>query len=463
MSDTQVEDVVLSNLIHNEEYTRKTLPYLSPDYFTDQSYRLLFGLINDHFQQYNKCPTPVEIKIGLDDTDVVADVMESSLAIFKDIEKPTHTVDQQWLLDTTEKFCQDKAIYNSVMDSISILNGDSDKDRGAIPDMLKDALSVSFDTDLGQDYLEDAKSRYEYYHRTVSKLPFDLDYFNKITNGGLNNKTLTVILAPTGVGKTHAMCHFAASHLSMGKNVLYITLEIEEAEIGKRIDANLLGISLDELLEIPESTFEARIEKLKSKTCGKLIIKEYPAASVNANHFRHYLRELRIKKNFKPDIVYIDYINLCTSARMKMTGDSYGYVKAIAEEFRGLGQSEETRIFTATQTNRDGYGSSDLTLKNTAESFGLPATADFMFAMIRTEELDSMGQLLVKQLKNRMGDETKHRRFVIGSDRYHMTLFDVDESEQEDLMQDGPVMEQTDFGVGMKRESEMQMKFRDFK
>jgi len=462
MSDTQVEDVVLSNLIHNESYARQVIPYLQPDYFTDLSYRHLFGLIVQHFQHYNKCPTPTELKVELEKTDVVSDVMESCLAIFKDIAKPVHVVDQQWLLDTTEQLCKDKAVYNAVLESISILDGNVKKDRGVIPEILRDALSVSFDSSIGHDYLKDYKDRYDYYHRKIERLSFDLEYFNKITNGGIPNKTLSVCLAPTGVGKTHMMCHFAASHLSMGKNVLYVTLEIDEKEISKRIDANLMGITLDDLMTIPEDVFNNRMEKLGSKTSGRLIVKEYPAASVNANHLRHLLRELRIKENFHPDIVYIDYINLCTSARMKMTGDSYGYVKSIAEELRGLGQEVGTRIFTATQTNRDGYGNSDIDLKNTAESFGLPATADFMFAAIRTEDLDAMGQMMIKQLKNRFGDETRFRRFVIGSDRHMMTLFDVDDNEQKDLM-NSPLMDQTPVGISMKGETDLREKFRDFK
>jgi archaellum biogenesis ATPase FlaH len=365
--------------------------------------------------------------------------------------------DEEWLLKQTEKYCQDKAIYNAIMESIQVIDGKSDKDKGALPEILSDALAVSFDTNIGHDFLEDFESRYDFYHKVVERQPFDLDYFNRITRGGIPRKTLNVILAGTGVGKTLMMCHFAASNLMQGKNVLYVTLEMAEERIAERIDANLMGVPLNDLSTYPKDTYETKLNRIKGKTAGKLIVKEYPTASIGSGHLRHLLNELKLKKNFMPDIIYIDYLNLCVSSRIRMGANvnTYSYVKAIAEELRGLAVEFNLPIFTATQTNRTGFTSSDVGLEDTSESFGLPATADFMFAAISNEELESLGQLLIKQLKNRYNDPGLHRRFVVGVDRSRMKLYDVEQNAQNNIgpdIADKPVMDNTEFGEGLKRE-----------
>jgi archaellum biogenesis ATPase FlaH len=365
--------------------------------------------------------------------------------------------DEEWLLKQTEKYCQDKAIYNAIMESIQVIDGKSDKDKGALPEILSDALAVSFDTNIGHDFLEDFESRYDFYHKVVERQPFDLDYFNRITRGGIPRKTLNVILAGTGVGKTLMMCHFAASNLMQGKNVLYVTLEMAEERIAERIDANLMGVPLNDLSTYPKDTYETKLNRIKGKTAGKLIVKEYPTASIGSGHLRHLLNELKLKKNFMPDIIYIDYLNLCVSSRIRMGANvnTYSYVKAIAEELRGLAVEFNLPIFTATQTNRTGFTSSDVGLEDTSESFGLPATADFMFAAISNEELESLGQLLIKQLKNRYNDPGLHRRFVVGVDRSRMKLYDVEQNAQNNIgpdISDKPVMDNTEFGEGLKRE-----------
>ena len=448
-----IEDLIFSNLIHNEGYLRNVSPFLNNEYFPPE-YHTLYGVIIEFFTRYNKPPTKAAIKIELDNLELSQDKYEKSLDIIGRLQGVDE--DYDWLVKKTEKYCQDKAIYNAIMESILIIDGKSSKDKGALPEILSDALGVSFDTNVGHDFLDDYERRYEFYHEKVERLPFDIDYMNTITRGGIPRKTLNVILAGTGVGKTLMMCHFAASHLMEGRNVLYITLEMAEERIAERIDANLMDVPLRDLETYPKETYHTKINRLKSKTQGKLLIKEYPTASVGSGHFRHLLNELKLKKKFIPDIIFIDYLNLCTSSRMKMGGsvNTYSYIKSIAEELRGLAVENNLPIFTATQTNRTGFTSSDVGLEDTSESFGLPATADFMIAAISTEELDGMNQIMIKQLKNRYGDPALHRRFVVGIDRSRMKLHNVDQSEQtlNPDIADTPVMDNSDFGSGLKRE-----------
>jgi len=451
---SNVETLIIANLTRNEEFVRSVLPYIQETYFTDSSYKILFNEISKYFQQYNKVPPLSALKIELNNISLSADVYNKCIEVIEET-KEIVDVDFEWLKTQTEKFCQDRAIYNAIMESIKIINNESKLDKGAIPNLLQDALSVCFDANIGHDFLEDYDSRFDFYNEVLERIPFDIDFLNKITRGGIPRKTLNVILAGTGVGKTLMMCHFAAANLMQGKNVLYITLEMAEERISERIDANLLNIPLNELDTTPKEAYISRIERLKKKTQGKLIVKEYPTASAGAGHFRHLLNELRMKKDFIPDIIYIDYLNLCSSSRMKLGAsvNSYTYIKAIAEELRGLAIEFDLPIFSATQTNRTGFGNSDVGLEDTSESFGLPQTADFMIAAISGEELESLGQLLIKQLKNRYNDPALHRRFVIGVDRSRMKLFDVEQSAQENVMKDtGPVMDNTSFGAGMKRE-----------
>lgn len=456
MSDISIEDLIFSSLIHNEDYVRTTLPYIKPEYFVNNEYRIIFGLIEEHFIKYNVAPTQAALKIELDNLTLNQDSYADVVQCIGRLQK--QDTDYDWLLSQTEKYCQDKAIYNAIMESIQVIDGKvKDKDKGALPEILSEALSVSFDQHIGHDFIEDADARYEFYHQKVERLPFDIDYLNKITRGGIPRKTLNVILAGTGVGKTLMMCHFAAANLMAGKNVLYITLEMAEERISERIDANLMSIPLNDLETYPRETYQTKIKRIRDKTSGKLIVKEYPTASVGSGHFRHLLNELKMKKKFVPDIIYIDYLNLCTSARIKggANVNSYTLVKSIAEELRGLAVEYNLPIFTATQTNRTGFTSSDVGLEDTSESFGLPATADFMFAAISSEELESLGQLLIKQLKNRYNDPGLYRRFVVGVDRPRMKLYDVEQGAQDNVgpnIDDKPVMDNSAFGERLKAE-----------
>ena len=452
---TNIEQTIIKNIITNEEFMRKVLPFIRPDYF-EGTYRQLFKEVAKFVAKYNKLPTSESFKIELDQSDSFNEeqyrhAVEIIPQLF-DGEK----VDQQWLFDTAEKWCQDRALYNAVMESISIIDGKHQSlTKNALPDILTKALGVSFDTNIGHDYIENFEERYEFYHRDEERLPFDLDYFNKITKGGLPNKTLNICLAGTGVGKSLFMCHCAAANLTDGKNVLYLTMEMAEERIAERIDANLLDLPIDQITNLSKTMFAERVHGLSKRTNGKLIIKEYPTGQANAAHFRALLNELKLKRSFQPDIIYIDYLNICASSRMKGMGgaiNSYNYIKAIAEEIRGLAVEFDVPIVSATQTTRSGYGNSDVGLEDTSESFGLPATADLMFALISTEELEGMGQLAVKQLKNRYNDPTYKKRFVIGVDRSKMKLFDVNEGEQT-LIDDTPTFDKT--GVNER--------FKDFK
>lgn len=430
-----IEQVIFTNLVENESFARKTIPFLKQEYFSSRADKALYGMINDFVDQYNKIPTKQALLIELDSLrDHTEDEVKSIRNTIESIEPKE--VDEQWLVDQTEKFCQDRAIYNAITKAIQISDGKGNESRGAIPQLLSDALAVSFDQNIGHDYMDDADARYEYYHDVVERVPFDLDILNKITKGGLPRKTLNIALAGTGVGKSLFMCHCASGHLARGLNVLYITMEMAEEEIAKRIDANLLNVTMDELLLLPKDVFEKKMARVKKHTKGKLLVKQYPTSSAGSANFRHLMNELKLKKSFKPDVVYIDYLNICTSSRMKMGGsvNSYTYVKAIAEELRGLAIEFEVPIISATQTTRSGYSNTDVGLEDTSESFGLPATADFMFALISTEELQEMNQLMVKQLKNRYSDLANLRRFVIGIDRAKMRLYDVEQSAQNDVV-----------------------------
>jgi len=452
LTEVNMEEMILSNLLNNENYIRNVSPFLKKEYFSHSNVTV-FRLIFDYFTQYNNSPTKHALKIELDNLSVNQDNYDYSIDLIGRLN--TSEDDIEWLTEKTEKWCQDKAIYNAIMESIQVIEGNSKKDKGALPEILSDALAVSFDTHIGHDFLEDSQQRYDFYHQKVERTSFDIDLFNTITRGGVPRKTLNVILAGTGVGKTLMMCHFAAANMMEGKNVLYITLEVAEERIAERIDANLMDIPLNELETYPKQTFETKIDRIRKKTEGKLVIKEYPTASVGAAHFRHLLNELKLKKKFSPDIIYIDYLNLCISSRMKMGGvvNSYTLVKAIAEELRGLAVENNLPIFTATQTNRTGFTSSDVGLEDTSESFGLPATADFMVAAISSEELEGMNQIMIKQLKNRYGDPSMHRRFVVGVDRSRMKLYNA-ENQQAVIpsIDDKPVMDNSDFGAGLKRE-----------
>ena len=450
-----IEQTIFANLTFNEDYARKVIPFIKKEYFQSRIDQTLFTIIAKFVDKYNSFPTKTALVVEVDS--YVGLTEDESEKLTKQIESlEDKPADLQWLLDETEKFCQDKAIYNAIYQSIGILDDKNGKeDKGAIPLILSDALGISFDNHIGHDLLEDIDSRYEYYHRKENRVPFDLDYLNRITKGGIPNKTLNIILAGTNVGKSLFMCHCAASNVTKGKNVLYITMEMAEERIAERIDANLLNVSLDELSLLPRDVYEKKIERVKSATPGKLIIKEYPTASAGSAHFRHLLNELKLKKNFVPEIIYIDYLNICASSRLKYGANvnSYTYIKAIAEELRGLAVEFNVPIVSATQTTRSGFTSSDLGLEDTSESFGLPATADLMIALISTEELQEMNQLMVKQLKNRYGDPAIHRRFVIGVDRAKMKLYDVEQHAQDDVLDDKPVFDNSDSGrrIGSER------------
>lgn len=461
-----IENSIFSNLVFKEDYARKTLPFLKEAYFQNRLDKVLFKLIDDYVTKYNSLPSKAALDIEAQSVSGINDE-ELKLLQGKVQELKEDNSDLQWLLDQTEKFCQDKAIYNAIMDSIQILNGDNgNKTKNSIPTILSDALSVSFDTHIGHDFLSDYEQRYEFYHQKEKRIPFDLDYFNTITKGGLPLKTLNVALAGTGVGKSLFMCHCAAANLMNGNNVLYITMEMAEEKIAERIDANLLNEPMDMLSMLPKDAYDKKIERVKNKTLGKLIIKEYPTAAAGAAHFRHLLNELKLKRNFIPDIIYIDYLNICMSSRLKYGSNvnSYTYIKSIAEEIRGLAVEFNVPIVSATQTTRSGYTNTDLGLEDTSESFGLPATADFMFALITTEELEDLGQILVKQLKNRYNDPSMHRKFIVGVDRSKMRLYNVEQSAQEDIIDDGPIFDKSASGERLKTEKKFdKFSFDDFK
>ena len=435
----KVEFLILRNLLHNEQYVRKVIPFIKSEYFEDNNQKVVFEEILKFVQEYNQPATKEVLSIEIENRQ---DINETS---FKEIVQIISYLDDvptefNWLVDTTEKWCRDRAIYLALMDSIHIADGkDEKKNRDSIPSILSDALAVSFDTNVGHDYLLDYEKRYESYHRKEDKIEFDLEYFNKITKGGLPNKTLNIALAGTGVGKSLFMCHVASSVLLQGRNVLYITLEMAEERIAERIDANLLNVPIQDIAELPKQMFENKVTNLAKKTQGTLIIKEYPTASAHSGHFKSLLNELALKKSFRPDIIFIDYLNICSSSRFRggSNVNSYTLVKSIAEELRGLAVEFNVPIVSATQTTRSGYGSSDVELTDTSESFGLPATADLMFALISTEELEGLGQILVKQLKNRYNDPTIHKRFVVGIDRAKMRLYDCEQSAQQDILDNG--------------------------
>ena len=438
----RIETLILKNLIHNEEYSRKVLPFLNKDYFLEHTDKLLYQQIESFITKYNNLPTKEALVIELDNTPLKDEEFENVSELITHLEgEKDEKSDLSWLLETTEKFCQDKAIYNAVVSSIKILDEPekSKDDKGAIPELLTDALSVSFDPHVGHDYLLDSDDRYDFYHRVEKKIPFDLDYFNKITGGGLSSKTLNIALAGTGVGKSLFMCHVASGALSQGNNVLYITLEMAEERIAERIDANLLNIRLDDLASLPKQMYEKKIQSLLNTVKGRLIIKEYPTAAASTNHFRALLNELNLKRNFKPDMILVDYINICSSSRIRpgQYTNSYSYIKSIAEELRGLAVEFDVPIVSATQTNRAGFQNTDVGLEDTSESFGLPATADFMFALITNENLEEAGQLLIKQLKNRYSDPTSNKKFLVGIDRAKMRLTDLGEESQSGLVDTG--------------------------
>ncbi len=435
----RIETTILRNLVFNEDYSRKVIPFIQPDYFEQKVEKVIFEEIVQFIVKYGSAITIEALNIEVENR---TDLTEEQIKEIREINKNLNDLpaDKQWLLDTTERWCRDRAIYLALMESIHIADGNNDKkNRDAIPNILSDALAVSFDNNIGHDYLQNYEERYEFYHRKEDKIEFDLEYFNKITKGGLPNKTLNIALAGTGVGKSLFMCHVASSVLLQGRNVLYITLEMAEERIAERIDANLLNVPIQDIVDLPKQMFENKVNNLAKKTQGTLIIKEYPTASAHAGHFKSLLNELALKKSFKPDIIFIDYLNICSSSRYRGNANinSYTFVKAIAEELRGLAVEFNVPIVSATQTTRSGYGSSDVELTDTSESFGLPATADLMFALISTEELEGLGQILVKQLKNRYNDPTIHKRFVIGIDRAKMRLYDCEQSAQQDILDNG--------------------------
>jgi len=451
----ELEKTILRNLLTNDGYMRKVLPFIDKKYF-EGVYRELFNQVVSFTAKYNTLPTLEAFKIELDEVTINEEMYIHALDILPDIFTPKEE-EMSWLLDTTEKWCQDRAVYNAIMESIQIIDGKHQKlSKSAIPDVLQKALAVCFDTNVGHDYLENVEERYDFYHEQEERIPFDLEYFNQITKGGLPNKTLNIALAGTGVGKSLFMCHCAANSLSQGRNVLYITLEMAEERIAERIDANLMNIPIDQLDTMSKTMFVDRVQQISDKTKGKLIIKEYPTGQAHTGHFRALLNELRLKKSFKPEIVFVDYLNICSSSRMKGMGgaiNSYSYIKSIAEEMRGLAVEFDIPILSATQTTRSGYTNSDPGLEDTSESFGLPATADLMFALVTSEELESLNQVMVKQLKNRYNDPNSNKRFCIGIDRSKMKLYDVDESQQNfmsDDENDTPVFDNSKVGQRLK-------------
>ena len=447
----RLEQTILKNLVYNEDYTRKVLPFIFHDYFSDNNEKNVFTEIYEYVNKYKNLPTYEALVINFTEKKTLTEEqVKSALELLNDIQQSKEEVTPtDWLIEQTEKFCQDKAIYNAIMESVQILDNKSKTlSKGQIPELLSNALGVSFDSHVGHDYINDADSRFDFYHRKEQKIKFDLEYFNKITKGGLPQKTLNIALAGTGVGKSLFMCHMSSACISQGNNVLYITMEMAEEKIAERIDANLLNVTMDELHVISKDDYERKFSVLRNKTQGKLIIKEYPTASAHAGHFRSLLNELRLKKSFFPDIIFIDYLNICCSSRMKMGSsvNSYTYIKAIAEELRGLAVEFNVPIVSATQTTRSGFSNSDVDLTDTSESFGLPATADFMFALISTEELEQLNQIMVKQLKNRYGDPGANKKFVVGVDKAKMRLYDVESNAQQlsDSGQDDPPINKFD-------------------
>ena len=458
MVSERVPLTILNNLIHDEEYTRKVIPFIEEDYFEERSDKVVFEEIETFLKAYDSLPTKevLQIEVGKR-TDLTQDEFQSTEQLINALGGNEYK--KEWVLDTTEAWCKERAIYNALMESIKIADGqDEKKNRDAIPSILSDALAVGFDQHVGHDYIDDAEDRYAYYHKIENKTPFDLEYFNKITSGGLSDKTLNIALAGTGVGKSLFMCHVASSCLTQGKNVLYITLEMAEEKIAERIDANLLNTNIKDIAELPQTTFHKKIDKLAAKTTGKLIIKEYPTASAHSGHFKALLQELKLKKSFAPDIIFIDYLNICSSSRYRsaVNVNSYSYVKAIAEELRGLAVEAALPIVSATQTTRSGFASSDPNLTDTSESFGLPATADLMFALVSTEDMEELNQIMVKQLKNRYNDPTMNKRFVVGIDRAKMRLYDCEQSAQTDILDDAETVE-------YNKSEESKAKFNDFK
>ena len=442
----QIEFLILRNLLHNEEYIRKVIPFIKSEYFEDKNQKIVFEEIHSFVLEYNQPATKevlcIEIEKRIDINEQEFKEITQVISCLEDV-----ATEFNWLVDTTEKWCRDRAIYLALMESIHITDGkDAKKNRDSIPTILSEALAVSFDTHIGHDYLLDYEQRYEYYHKKENRIEFDLDFFNKITNGGVPNKTLNIFLAGTNVGKTLAMCHMASSFLLQSKNVLYITMEMAEEEIAKRMDANILNVPINQLDDLPKSMFTSKASKLLEKTKGSLIIKEYPTAAAHAGHFKALLNELSLKKSFRPDVIFIDYINICASSRFRAGSNmnSYSIIKSIAEELRGLAVEHNVPIFSATQTTRSGFSSSDVEITDTSESFGLPATADFLVALISTEELEGLGQIMVKQLKNRYGDKSILKRFVVGIDRAKMRLYDCEQSAQKDILDSGKEEEYND-------------------
>ena len=434
----RIETTILSSLLYNEEYTRKVIPFIRQEYFSDHTERTIFKTINDYVEKYNSSPSIESLNIDIQKAVLNEDQHKTIQGYLSELSSSES--DFQWLVDQTENWCKERAIYNAIFSGIQIIDGkDKKQTPEAIPEILSDALAVSFDTNVGHDYIEQSDERFDFYHTVEEKIPFDLEFFNKITKGGMPNKTLNIVLAGTGVGKSLVMCHVAASTLMQNLNVLYITLEMAEQKIAERIDANLMNISLDDLHDLPKRMFTDKIGRIKKKTRGQLIVKEYPTASAHCGHFRSLLNELALKKSFRPDIVFVDYLNICSSSRFKMGNsiNSYSYIKSIAEEMRGLAVEFNIPIMSATQTTRSGFVSTDVGLEDTSESFGLPATADLMFAIISTEELEKLNQILVKQLKNRYNDPTINKRFIIGVDRAKMKLYDVSQTAQDDLVDTG--------------------------
>lgn len=456
----RVENKIIQNLLFNEEYCRKAAPHIKLEYFKERTDRAIVKVIMEFFLKYNKVPTPDVVKLELDKEKISDKELSASYELVDSLKSDDTPI--EYNIEMTEKFCQDSALYNAILKSIAIIDGkDKEFTQEALPGILQDALSVSFDTNIGHDYVEDADARYDFYKRVEEKVPFDLDILNNITSGGLSKKSLNIILSPTGMGKTLVKCHIAAATLKQSKNVLYITMEMAEERIAERIDANLMNVTLDELKVIDREAFSNRFDKIRKKTQGRLIIKEYPTATAHSGHFRALLEELRIKKNFIPDLIIIDYLNICASARMRMGAsvNSYTYIKSIAEELRGLAVEYNVPILSSTQTNRDGYANSDVDLSNVSESAGLSSTADLVIAVIRTEELDELNQLMVKQLKNRYNDLTKNKRFVLGVERSKMKLYEVENSAQT-LADSGT---QEDCGASWKGNTKTRASFGDFK
>ena len=452
---SRLELLILKNLFTSDTYTRKVIPYIRDEFFSEREERLIFVNIKEYFEKYNKNPTHEALTIQMNEASGLnQDELSSALHIVSQCKSSIEETPHEFLLDETEKWCKDRAVYNAVMDSITILDKNSKRDKGEIPELLKDALSVSFDQHIGHDWMENADARYEFYHTEEEKIPFDLDLLNKITKGGMPNKTLNIIMAGTGVGKSLFMCHCAANNLMMGKNVLYISMEMSEEKIAERIDANLMNIPLQELSDLPKPMYDKKIKSIRDKTVGRLVVKEYPTAAAHTGHFRHLLQELNLKKDFVPDVIYIDYLKICASSRIKpgSNANTYTYVKSIAEEVRGLAVEYDIPVMSATQTNRTGFVSTDVGLEDTSESFGLPATADLMIALISTEELEDLDQIMVKQLKNRYNDPSYYRRFVVGVDRSRMKLYDCEQSAQDELHDSGPAFDNSDTGRRISEE-----------